>query len=989
MRFFKTLLLPIFTASSLHTGVPNIGVPITTVQEGPLSMDISLGYHAAGVKLSEPASWVGLGWSLNAGGVISRTIQGVKDEGTNGYYASTTPVPWPMTGTQVAQYGTTYDGEPDIFSFNVGGYAGKFFINKDKTIHLVPKQDLKITISPAGTELFGSFRIVTPDGTKYYFGSSPGDGTTNTARELSTVDDPAMLATSSWYLRRIESQDGFYSITLNYTNENYSFKTPSSCEYKFIFCLPGGSNTLSWNCSANSIDPAHFYNRVMVQGKRLSSITAGVTTVTFVPTSVGRQDMEAYPPLTTPLPSALDKIKVEQTSSYCTEFRFTYDYFTDASHNTIPEGKRLRLKELLEISCDGTTSKEPFKFTYSTATLPWRLSHMVDHWGFSNGASSNDSKTINTPSTTVISGGTTFTYGSSDRNSNETAMLEGSLTKIDYPTGGNSQFVYEANDYPTTETSNYNDYMLQVSNCTYPHVCCGTQFSESTRSFTAAELSGASYKFSLINPVCYGGTCSPQFPIQTQLEIYQMPGNIPISTSTVLNIYGSTCEDTIGGLLINLVNLQPNISYRFKVTGTNGKGNFQIYKYAQITQTINKKVGGLRIKQITSSNGVNTANDIIKTYEYRSDINPANSTGVLFYTPVYGYALASGGLQMACFRDGAITPMSGFENYHIGYSLVTELFNGNGKTKHTFYIEPMSGYGSSFPVIPEPARLQNGFETTGNTLDAGGSVVATSSSSLYNDSYVLPNGGTNNKVKAFSVSTGCPGNDPVYIFSNPYPMRTRHVRPGTVTTTVDGVTTTNTYNYESTGTYAPPIDASYSNSDGKTHKTEYKYPWNLTGFVADTLKKRNIIGSPLETIIKVNNVQVDGSRADYALFDKTTGARLTAGSSNANPYPWQFYRYEATFDANGNVVAGAVYDLQDEIVNYYGSASPGKGYPQTWQKTTGLPKPTNGIRAEDSKSALIKVLLLNIPGIPVPAYSKKQKPSTGRKVGTTTINSAA
>jgi len=166
MRFFKTLLLPIFTAStvfsyaqpvnnavksvmmatpnaaalgrygdipvSLHTGVPNIGVPITTVQEGPLSLDISLGYHAAGVKLAEPASWVGLGWSLNAGGVISRTIQGVKDEGTNGYYASTTPVPWPMTGTQAAQYGTTFDGEPDIFSFNVGGYAGKFFINKDK-----------------------------------------------------------------------------------------------------------------------------------------------------------------------------------------------------------------------------------------------------------------------------------------------------------------------------------------------------------------------------------------------------------------------------------------------------------------------------------------------------------------------------------------------------------------------------------------------------------------------------------------------------------------------------------------------------------------------------------------------------------------------------------------------------------------------------------------------------------------------------------------
>ena len=68
-----------------YTGVPNIGIPIHTVQDGPLSLPISLSYHASGVKVGEPASWVGTGWTLMAGGMISRTVQGKPDEGASGY----------------------------------------------------------------------------------------------------------------------------------------------------------------------------------------------------------------------------------------------------------------------------------------------------------------------------------------------------------------------------------------------------------------------------------------------------------------------------------------------------------------------------------------------------------------------------------------------------------------------------------------------------------------------------------------------------------------------------------------------------------------------------------------------------------------------------------------------------------------------------------------------------------------------------------------
>ena len=68
------------------TGVTSNDIPIHTVQEGPLSVPISLSYHASGIKIGEPASWVGLGWSLNAGGIISRTVLGTPDDSYRGYY---------------------------------------------------------------------------------------------------------------------------------------------------------------------------------------------------------------------------------------------------------------------------------------------------------------------------------------------------------------------------------------------------------------------------------------------------------------------------------------------------------------------------------------------------------------------------------------------------------------------------------------------------------------------------------------------------------------------------------------------------------------------------------------------------------------------------------------------------------------------------------------------------------------------------------------
>jgi hypothetical protein len=174
---------------SHFTGVPNINIPLHTVQTGSLSLPITLDYHASGHKVAETASWVGAGWSLNAGGIITRTVLGLKDEHTKGSLYIDYNAP---TSNEEITKGQR-DGEADVFSFNVAGYSGKFFFdytssdNTINTIITVPHQDIKIkcNLSEYIGDLytFQSFEIVVPNGDKYIFGKHNN----NTAYEMANA----------------------------------------------------------------------------------------------------------------------------------------------------------------------------------------------------------------------------------------------------------------------------------------------------------------------------------------------------------------------------------------------------------------------------------------------------------------------------------------------------------------------------------------------------------------------------------------------------------------------------------------------------------------------------------------------------------------------------------------------------------------------------------------------------------------------------------
>ena len=178
-----------------YTGIPNISIPLYTINSKDINLPISLSYHAGGIRIVDEASWVGLGWSLNAGGIISRTIRGEDDFSNTslGYY-KTPGMPQPissdpnspnynninLTTTDLPyfqdQCEANKDSEPDIFTFNFFGKTGKFIIyrpttqGQQYTIRMMNLQPFKIDFSfPNGVNSTPTWKVTTDDGYSYNF----------------------------------------------------------------------------------------------------------------------------------------------------------------------------------------------------------------------------------------------------------------------------------------------------------------------------------------------------------------------------------------------------------------------------------------------------------------------------------------------------------------------------------------------------------------------------------------------------------------------------------------------------------------------------------------------------------------------------------------------------------------------------------------------------------------------------------------------------
>lgn len=699
-----------------HTGIPQISIPIYSLSEGPLSLPVSLSYHASGLRLEELASWVGAGWSLNAGGVITRTVRGTPDEclvsefsknekgslGHNGYnnYIFKWDQDSPLPTEDVAFHNNfgwgIEDGEPDLFFFNFNGHNGKFYFNDDGRPVLLPESDYKIeyvyehATGSGSPESIAKFIVTTSDGTRYYFGRTDASNDVDPIEKTHNYyTGPDLLfytgtnnTISSWFLNKIVSADGLFSITLNYAAEQYS--------YRSIF----GKNRVSYEftniTSGNWDEMGHW-----VQGVRLSSITVSSNNVviTFNPGDA-RQDLNEWTSAATLSDAVntdskrLGAIQISNNSGLCKKFILNHSYFVSDPAGfpgtlAFTDQKRLRLDQVKEESCDGTTVVPPHIFEYFSEPLPRRLSFAKDHWGFMNGKTEN-LQLIPSYTEKAEPTGAIKEIAGADRDPYWPAMRAGSLKKITYPTGGYTDFEFEAN----TTFVNYNTYTKTTA------LYFGMGFDcNSAPVYQTFNFSGNPYSVKLINSNA-GGTAYFN------------------NTSGSLYIQAEEGETIFSQAVVGAGTQQVWISKpgTFNCNGAAAT----IYEWIPTTVSENKMVGGLRIKKITHNDGIGTP-DLVTEYDYNEP--NGHSSGHLYSRPTYAQFIRNDFLKDAgmyvsdqpgvpyCSPEGylncptssgpasggyllspnSIRPMETTQGNHLGYNEVKVYSAGNGHSIYRYY----------------------------------------------------------------------------------------------------------------------------------------------------------------------------------------------------------------------------------------------------------------------------------------------------------------
>ena len=249
------------------TGIPDINIPIYEINANGIKVPINLSYHATAFNPNEHPGWVGMNWSLNAGGCISRSVKGVPDDWVIWEYYRTDKnifrcmyfdsMYHEYFGSDKTYFhgyeGELADKENDVFYFNFLGYSGKFVfdINANKPVILNNVNNLKIVVDkelhldeflhlnelnttmPAKVLSISGFEIVDSRGFRYHFGGIEADKLTNVSRSTSIGAglpyEERRIQTDSWHIDKIIDPYGNVLVTFDYECGNWEdFCKPSS-----------------------------------------------------------------------------------------------------------------------------------------------------------------------------------------------------------------------------------------------------------------------------------------------------------------------------------------------------------------------------------------------------------------------------------------------------------------------------------------------------------------------------------------------------------------------------------------------------------------------------------------------------------------------------------------------------------------------------------------------------------------------------------------
>lgn len=255
---------------SYFNGLPNISIPLTELHAKGYTLPVYLTYHASGNKPEQHPGWVGLGWTLHAGGCINRIVNGLKDEmttdeyygihrddgtiysppGDPGYYYHASAVQETNWDDEQNWYDVNHelvmmDRDPDEFQICLDDIQASFYFTSGGAIRIVSKSDADFMVEAHMTsaipdpiiiypgpgqddgrgqaaryKFFDWFTVTSKDGTRYVFGEddsaieywmplTPVFYVDQGSGILRNANQWRCIATAcTWMLTRIERPDG-------------------------------------------------------------------------------------------------------------------------------------------------------------------------------------------------------------------------------------------------------------------------------------------------------------------------------------------------------------------------------------------------------------------------------------------------------------------------------------------------------------------------------------------------------------------------------------------------------------------------------------------------------------------------------------------------------------------------------------------------------------------------------------------------------------
>lgn len=906
-----------------YTGVPNISVPLYEIDLDGRKIPIALSYNASGVKVAQEGSCVGLGWSLVAGGTITKEIRGWNDFYKNsqtypdqtipndpGYYYNNWPA-WPIpdannnltptsddTQDVMVKILTAYDTQPDLFHFNFGGYSGTLFFDrkpgdKNKTVKpyiLTPSMYLDVNYNVDES----SWSITDPLGYKFTFldkeWTEPHTASSKTYR--SDYDTDKLLLErrkkmpyieTCWVLNSIESPKG-NKVLFSYTAEIIS--TPIMLTEPLLMSVPIVNNFYVGDGVMRSYDYSFSY----ITQQTLSKIEFDKGTITFVKSN--REDLDSTVPsvIVRPggsanavQPQRIDVMSVKDRSGVeVKKLNFGYDYMGDTSDYT---KCRLMLKSLTET--DGNNNSRSYKFSYVGGVLPAKNTQTTDIWGYCNTLQEVD-HTQTLPQ---------MIYSSRDSQGNQNVIITngkecnpnsdyaqyGTLESIEYPTGGKTKYIYDIHHF--SESFKCGVIQTNTGWGTVYHDPTNPAHSKSREiigdEFSIADKTSLRMKYHY-HSTQYGNPSIISYSVTIRLERKLSANQFEVVKRYYMNMDKGADEKeefipiNSGGVFRIVIEKDSN-----QFNSGEKSCDFYILIQAQGSSTVTPRYissgGGLRIKEIQNIEGEQII--MRKKYVYEKNGQP---TGHLLVTPdcanmgLFGPEYNQNVAELATVAMlsinnkayGYVTPyvtVNGI-NANIGYSYVEEYLEDTqgktaGKTTYTYFNERENKH-ILLPGLPHQLHPGNGSLLQQCEYDAIGNLVRKIERTYAKKTVIDAN-----NVKGL-VLHEIP--DVPRIGGKFYDMKSerwtldKEVVTDYYNNEKESVVTTRNYQYHPQ--YWMMNKEIFTDSRSRNLETRIKYPVDYIDGVSTAMKSKNMVSIPIETLHLNDGKVISGQKLLYADF---------------------------------------------------------------------------------------------------------------------------